>query len=121
MSPLDFAGVRMIGCNTGSCAVLLQFQTVNVAPPIGSPFGSVVECFSTRASPPTVKHAGPALRLLDGEADGLAVVFATLHTRSPICALAGIVAVKLKLKSTLFGTMVNDPESITAYVLRSDP
>src|SRR4029077_14871779 len=99
MSPLDFTGVRMIGCRAGSPAVLLQFQTVNVAPPIGSPFGSVVECFSTRASPPTVKHAGPALRLLDGEAEGLEVVFATLHTRSPTRAVAGIAAVKLKLKS----------------------
>src|SRR5438093_10847825 len=101
MLPLDGAGSTMIGCSTELLpAVLLQSQTVNVAPPIGLSisFGAVVESFSTRTSPPTRKHAGPALRLLAEGADGPSVVFATLQIRVPTGVLAGIVTLKVRLK-----------------------
>jgi hypothetical protein len=48
-------------------------STSKSAPASGSPLPST---FSTRSAPPTMKHAGPALRLLACESDGAAVVLA---------------------------------------------
>src|SRR5829696_570579 len=54
--------------------VVGRVQTMwNVAPASGSPSSFVL---STEMLPPTMKHAGPALRLLACDSEGAAVVFA---------------------------------------------
>src|SRR5437763_16714370 len=109
MSPLLTAGVTTIGCSVGSSAELTQSQMTNVAPGTRSPVGSAAECFSIRTSPPTVKHAGPALRLLAGDFDGDCVVFATLQMRAPTGASAGMSTWNVSVKSSELLTKLNSP------------
>src|SRR5207237_10371926 len=92
------------GWIVGSNAVFTQLLNENVAPGIAGPVGSVVECFSTRASPPTRENAGPALRLLAGDAEGLAAVFATLAIAAPLCAVGGSRAGHITAQTQVVGT-----------------
>ena len=113
MLPLLTAGVTTIGCRVGSSAEFTQSQMTNVAPGTRSPLGSAAECFSIRTSPPTVKHAGPALRLLPGDFEGDSVVFATLQMRAPIGASAGMSTWNVRVKSSALLTRPNWPWSRT--------
>src|ERR1051325_8657828 len=109
MSPLLTAGVTTIGCSEGVSAELTQFQMTKVAPGTRAPVGAAAECFSIRTSPPTVKHAGPALRLLAGDFDGDSVVLATLQMRAPIGASAGMSTWNVRVKSLELLTRLNSP------------
>src|SRR2546427_12940304 len=113
MLPVLGAGVTTIGWRAGSSAELTQFQILKVAPGIKAPVGFAAECFSMRTSPPTVKHAGPALRLLPGDFDGDSVVFATLQMRAPIGASAGMSTWNVRVKSSALLTRPNSPWSRT--------
>src|ERR1700756_1385672 len=109
MSPLLTAGVTTIGWRVGSSAEFTQFQMTNVAPGTRAPVGSAAECFSIRTSPPTVKQAGPALRLLAGDFEGDCVVLATLQMRAPIGAFAGMSTWNVNVKSVELLTSPNSP------------
>src|SRR3954462_12150738 len=92
--------LMMIGCFVGSIAVLTQLAMWNVAGLLaGMTVPVLASRFSTRASPPTMKHAAPVLRLPAGDLEGLAMFLAKLQTAVPFGVFGGSVNVKLSEKA----------------------
>ena len=105
----------MIGWMVGSTAVYTQLFTRNVAGLLDGTIRPVLASrFSTRRSPPTVKQAAPALRLPAGEADGLEMFLATLHTRVPMGVFGGRLKPKFSVNAAALLTLVKVTWPMTA-------